>query len=186
MHHEQSHRQELEELGSAAFEQHEQAGHQDHNLRAAYFHVLADALTSVFAITALLMGKFWGWNWMDPIMGMVGAVVITRWAYGLVQDTSAILLDGSAPTPVQAAIRAAIEADADNRITDLHVWSLGSGHLAATVSLVTHYPQAPTHYKALPGMPNLAHLIVEVHPCQGHPCIDLRTQPEEVLPVRVG
>lgn len=131
---------------------------------------------------ALLTGKFLGWNWMDPIMGMVGAVVITRWAYGLVQDTSAILLDGAAPPLVQAAIRAAIESDADNRITDLHVWSLGSEHLAATVSLVTHYPQAPAHYKALPGMPELAHLIVEVQPCQGPPCIEPQTSLNQVSP----
>ena len=145
---------------------------QDHNLRAAYFHVLADALTSVLAILALLSGKFLGWTWLDPVMGLVGAVVITRWAYGLMRDSSAILLDESVSKATQSAIIAAIESDADNRITDLHVWHIGQNHLAATLALVTHYPQAPEHYKKrLAQIPHLVHVIVEINNCSGSPCI---------------
>jgi len=145
---------------------------QDHNLRAAYFHVLADALTSVLAILALLSGKFLGLTWLDPVMGLVGAVVITRWAYGLMRDSSAILLDGSVSKATQSAIIAAIESEADNRITDLHVWHIGQNYLAATLALVTHYPQAPEHYKQrLAQIPQLVHVVVEVTPCSGPPCM---------------
>lgn len=145
--------------------------HHDHNLRAAYLHVLADALTSVFAIVALLAGKYFGWSWLDPIMGIVGAIVIARWCYGLVGDTSHILLDGNVDDATKAAIRSAIEGDADNRVADLHVWHLGQQHLSAAVSLVTHHPQAPEYYKNLLGdIPHLAHVLVEVNPCHGEPC----------------
>ena len=146
--------------------------HHDHNLHAAYMHVLADALTSVFAIVALLAGKYFGWNWLDPMMGLVGAAVISRWAYGLVRNTSAILLDGNADAKTHDAIRSRIEADADNRIADLHVWHVGPGHLAAAVSVVTHQPQAPEHYKALlADVPQLAHVTVEVNACRGPACL---------------
>lgn len=146
--------------------------HRDHNLHAAYLHVLADALTSVFAIVALLAGKYFGWNWLDPMMGLVGAAVITRWAYGLVRNTSAILLDGNADANTHDAIRQRIEADADNRIADLHVWHVGPGHLATAVSVVTHQPQAPEHYKALlADVPQLAHVTVEVNACLGPACL---------------
>lgn len=154
-------------------EHHDHEHHHDHNLRAAYFHVLADALTSVLAIVALLAGKFLAWNWLDPIMGLVGVAVITRWAFGLVQDSSSILLDGSVDRATQAMILAAIEQDSDNRVVDLHLWLVGSHHLAATISLVTHYPKAPDYYKALlSSIPSLAHVVVEVNPCQGKPCAD--------------
>ncbi|MBE9204532.1 CDF family Co(II)/Ni(II) efflux transporter DmeF [Synechocystis salina LEGE 06099] len=146
-------------------------GHQDHNLRAAYFHVLADALTSVLAIIALVAGKFWGWIWLDAAMGLVGAAVIIRWAYGLVNDTSAILLDGSVDKKIQLEILTALETDSDNRITDLHVWYLNENYLAATIALVTHFPQSPEYYKQqLSHIPSLAHVIVEVNPCAGEPC----------------
>ncbi|MGK7888554.1 MAG: CDF family Co(II)/Ni(II) efflux transporter DmeF [Leptolyngbyaceae cyanobacterium] len=148
--------------------------HQDQNLRAAYFHVLADALTSVFAIVALVAGKFFGWVWLDAFMGIVGAGVITKWAYGLVQDTSAILLDGSVDKDVKLEVLAAIENDADNRVTDLHLWYLNQAYLAATISVVTHYPQSPDHYKALlQHIPTIAHVLVEVNHCHGEPCITL-------------
>ncbi|EKU99425.1 cation diffusion facilitator family transporter [Leptolyngbya sp. PCC 7375] len=151
--------------------------HHDHNLRAAYFHVLADALTSVFAIVALFAGKFLGWIWLDALMGLVGAGVITKWAYGLVNDTSAILLDGSVDADIKFDIIKAIEEDADNRIADLHVWYLDQDHLAATISLVTHYPQAPEYYKQLLShIPSLAHVLVEVNVCHGEPCIEVSTQ----------
>ncbi len=146
--------------------------HHDHNLRAAYTHVLADALTSLLAIVALLVGKHSGWVWLDPVMGLVGAAVIGRWAYGLLRDTGAILLDGGAEADVLAMIRRAIEDDADNRVTDLHVWHVGPGAYAVGLALVTHRAQAPDHYKALlRHIPHLDHILVEVNACEGESCI---------------
>ncbi|MBL1209282.1 CDF family Co(II)/Ni(II) efflux transporter DmeF [Geminocystis sp. GBBB08] len=146
----------------------------DHNLRAAYIHVLADALTSLFAIIALFAGKYLGWVWMDAVMGLVGALVIAKWAYGLVQETASILLDGTIDKEVKLAIINSIEADKDNRITDLHIWKVSENHLAATISLVTHYPQEPIYYKKLlTNIPSLSHVIVEVNHCQGEPCLNI-------------
>lgn len=153
---------------------HDHQDHHDHNLRAAYIHVLADALTSVFAIIALFAGKFLGWVWMDALMGLVGALVIGKWAYGLVQETASILLDGTIDKGVKLAIVNIIEGDKDNRITDLHIWNVSENHLAATISLVTHYPQEPIYYKKLlNNIPSLSHVIVEVNHCQGEPCMDI-------------
>ena len=144
---------------------HEQ-GHHDHNLRAAYFHVLADALTSLFAIVALVAGKYAGWTWLDPVVGILGALVIARWAWGLLRDSGHILLDAAADEGTQAAITRAIESDADNRIADLHVWPLGPRHYAASLSVVTHEPRPPEHYKRLlREIPRLAHVVVEVNRC---------------------
>ncbi|KAA5603011.1 CDF family Co(II)/Ni(II) efflux transporter DmeF [Roseospira marina] len=148
-------------------------GH-DHNLRAAYLHVLADALTSVLAIGALLCGKYFGWTWADAAMGVVGAVVIGKWSLGLMRDTGRVLLDGAVDGEREAAIRDTIEADADNRVVDLHVWSVGPGALAAIVSVVTHKPRPPGHYKALlSDQRELVHLTVEVHAGPGEPCLPL-------------
>lgn len=145
--------------------------HHDRNLRAAYIHVLADALTSVLAIVALLSGKFLGWVWMDAAMGLVGAIVVAKWSYGLVGDTGSILLDGGIEKSTQLAIVSAIEDDADNRIVDLHIWHVSQHHLAATISLVTHNPQPPQYYKSLlASIPDLAHILVEVNLCHGEPC----------------
>jgi cation diffusion facilitator family transporter len=146
--------------------------HHDHNLRAAYMHVLADALTSVFAVIALIAGKYLGWLWLDPVMGLVGALVISRWAYGLMRDTSGILLDGVDHGETAVAITAAIEQDADNRVADLHAWRVGGHDLAATLSIVTHYPRPPGHYKdLLRCIPHLVHVVVEVNACPGEPCM---------------
>ncbi len=140
--------------------------HRDHNLQAAYMHVLADALTSVLAIAALVAGKLWGWVWMDAAMGVVGAVVIARWAYGLVKETGVILLDGTTDKQIKLAIAHAIEQGGDERITDLHVWNLSQDHLAATIALVTHHPQPPEHYRQrLSHIESLAHVLVEVNLC---------------------
>lgn len=148
--------------------------HTDHNLRAAYLHVLADALTSVFAIVALLAGKYLDWIWMDATMGLIGALVIAKWSYGLVCETGLILLDGGIDKQIKSAIINIIEQDADNRITDLHVWKLSENHLAATIALVTHYPQQPGYYKnLLSHIPALSHVIVEVNQCHGEPCIEV-------------
>lgn len=151
---------------------HDGDGHHrhDHNLRAAYLHVVADALTSVLAIGALAAGKYFGWAWLDPVMGLVGAAVIGRWAWGLVCDTGHLLLDESADDRTRSAIRDAIEGVADNRIADLHVWSVGQGHYAVCLSLVTRLPYPPDHYKGLlRQIPNLSHLLVEVHRCRTIP-----------------
>ena len=144
----------------------------DHNLRAAYFHVLADALTSVLAIIALFTGKAFGWIWMDPIMGIVGALIISRWSYGLLVDTGKVLLDRDVNQEAIAEIRAIIEADSDNRVSDLHVWRVGTHHLSAIVSIVTHFPKEPGHYKKLlADYDEIAHLTVEVNSCDTKPCI---------------
>lgn len=148
------------------------AGGGDHAVRAAYLHVLADALTSVLAIAALLAGRAFGWTWADAAMGLVGAVIIGRWAVALARDTGALLLDSAVPPDRAEAIRARIEADADNRIADLHLWSVGSSGLAAIVSVVTHHPRPPTHYKALlADQADLLHVTVEVHGVPGASCL---------------
>ncbi len=154
-------------------------GH-DHNLRAAYLHVLADALTSVLAIAALVSGKYLGWHWLDPVMGIVGGLIITRWAYGLVRQTGPILLDATVDPDYQRAIRHAIEHDSDNRVSDLHVWRVGANHYAAIIALVTHHPRSAEHYKGLLGdFHRLAHVTVEVNRCGSERC-DL-LQPERRL-----
>lgn len=146
--------------------------HKDHNLRAAFLHVMADALTSVLAIIALLFGKMLGWIWMDPMMGIVGALVIGHWTYGLLRDTSRVLLDADASEGVKADLVKIIEADADNRVADLHVWRVGPQHVAAIVSIVTHFPRSAEHYKELIRKHrDLAHITIEVNRCTGEPCL---------------
>jgi cation diffusion facilitator family transporter len=146
---------------------HDHAKHEtDHNLRAAYLHVLADALTSLLAIFALLGGKFFGLNWMDPLMGIVGAVMVARWSVGLLRETSGVLLDRQGPPEVRQKIRSAIESVGDNRVSDLHLWHIGPGIYAATISIVTQDPQPPDDYKALiPEDLGIVHSTIEIHPC---------------------
>jgi cation diffusion facilitator family transporter len=151
---------------------HDHHHHHDRNLQAAYIHVVTDALTSILAIIALFAGKYLGWIWLDAVMGLVGAAVISKWAYDLVRDTGAILLDGAIDKQIKLNIMTNIEADADNRITDLHVWYVGENRLAATISLITHFPRSPEYYKnLLSGISSLTHVLVEVNQCQGEPCI---------------
>lgn len=146
--------------------------HEDHNLKAAYFHVLADALTSVLAIVALLFGSLFGWWALDPVMGIVGALVITRWAWGLLKESSAILLDAGVGGEVREKIKDVIEADADNRVTDLHVWKVGPHHLSAIVTLVTHYPRPVEEYhRLLAGFEQIKHITIEVIECGDEPCV---------------
>jgi len=156
-------------------------GHSDHNLKAAYLHVLADALTSVLAVIALSAGKWIGLAWMDPLMGIVGAVLITRWSYGLLRDTSAVLLDKQAPAELEQAVRGAIESEDGNRIADLHLWSIGPQTYAVAMSIVTDQPKSPPHYKSLlPDRVRVAHMTVELHSCgrgQGAPVISLGHNP---------
>ncbi|MBE9047618.1 CDF family Co(II)/Ni(II) efflux transporter DmeF [Pleurocapsales cyanobacterium LEGE 10410] len=154
--------------------EHEHHHHQDHNLQAAYVHVLADALTSILAIAALCGGKFLGWIWLDAMMGFVGAAVITKWAYNLIKDTSSILLDGTVDKQTRLAVLTAIEEDADNRVADLHLWYLSQDSIAIMISLVTHYPRSPEHYKnLLRHIPSIVHVAVEVNPCEGEPCLEV-------------
>jgi cation diffusion facilitator family transporter len=141
--------------------------HPDHNLRSAYLHVLADALTSFLAIFALLAGKFLGLNWMDPIMGIVGAVMVARWSIGLLRSTSHVLLDRQAPAYIRHKVVDGIEKDGDNRVVDLHLWAVGPNIHAAIVVVTTTVPRPPDHYKQLiPSNLNVVHVTVEVNPAQ--------------------
>lgn len=146
----------------------------DLNLRAAYLHVLADALTSLTAITALSLGYFLGWVWLDAVMGLVGAVVIVSWAYALIRDTSSILLDRiPADTDLPAVIREGIENDGDSMITDLHIWQVGVGKFAAIIGVVAHHPKTPEEYRAaLKIHEELVHVTVEVQVCREHPIVE--------------
>lgn len=139
--------------------------HHDHNRRAAYLHVLADALTSVLAIVALLAGKYAGWHWMDPIMGIVGAVLVTRWSWRLLKDTSTVLLDQQ-HHDLEDAIKGVVEND-DVRVSDLHVWAIGPNIHAAIVSIVSHQPESPTAYKQRiqDNCRSLVHVTVEPLRC---------------------
>ncbi len=146
--------------------------HHDHNLRAAYMHVLADAMTSLLAIIALLSGKYLGWNWLDPTMGIVGAIIITHWSYGLLKQTSPILLDASIEKRYLQDIQKAIEDDADNRVSDIHIWKVSANHYAAIITLVTHFPNTTEHYKRLlETFDKLSHITIEVNVCEEEPCI---------------
>jgi cation diffusion facilitator family transporter len=138
----------------------------DHNLHGAYLHVLADSLTSVLAIAALLLGKYFGAVWMDPTMGIVGAVLVARWSWGLLRNTSHVLLDKQAPEAIRDAVRVAIAGHERDRVADLHVWSIGPDIYAAEVALVSDDPQPPDYYKGrIPEKLGIVHMTVEVQPC---------------------
>lgn len=139
----------------------------DLNLRSAYVHVLADAATSVLAIAGLLASGLGGWTFMDPVVGLVGAGVILVWAHGLIRDAGAVLLD-AVPDPVLAeSIRSLLETGGD-RVTDLHLWRVGPGHMAAIVAIVSDDPRPAPDYKArLAHLPGLSHVTVEVARCGG-------------------
>jgi cation diffusion facilitator family transporter len=142
----------------------------DLNLRAAYIHVLADAFTSVLAIIALTGGKFAGWSWLDPIMGIVGSGVVFSWAYTLMRDTSGILLDRTPPSSdLPDEIRRAVEKDGDSLVTDLHVWQVGTGKFAAIVSIVAHQSKSSDEYRELlREHEELVHLTIETQHCRAH------------------
>ncbi len=146
-------------------EQHERP-HHDHNLVSAYLHVLADALTSLLAIFALLGAKYLGLIWADPAMGIVGAALVARWSIGLLRSTAAILLDRQAADEISDAVKRTLEAVDDIRVADLHVWAVGPNIYSAIVSVVTHHPQPPDYYKTLiPDKLGIVHTAVEVHIC---------------------
>jgi cation diffusion facilitator family transporter len=140
-------------------------GGEDNNLRAAYLHVLADALTSVLAIVALLLGMWNGWVFLDPLMGIVGGLVSARWSWGLIRSTATILVDAAPQAEgLPKKIRQTVET-VEDRITDLHVWQVGPGHCAAIVAISSAVPKAPEFYKAkLKTIHALSHITVEVSP----------------------
>ena len=130
--------------------------------------MLADALTSVLAIVALVAGKYAGAVWLDPMMGVVGALLVGRWAWSLIRDSSQTLLDRQAPAALCDAIRRSIESWRDTRVADLHVWSIGPGLYAAELAVVSHDPAPPSTYKRLLPEGALAHVTIEVHRCPDH------------------
>ena len=143
-------------------------GH-DHNLRAAYLHVLADALTSLLAIVALLAGKYLGAGWLDPIMGLVGAALVAGWSYALIRETSSVLLDSQADEHHAVELRKVIEEHSTDRVTDLHIWSIGHNIYAAEIAIVSDDPKAPDYYKSLiPAKLKIVHATVELHRCLDH------------------
>jgi cation diffusion facilitator family transporter len=136
--------------------------HRDNNMRAAVVHVLADAAVSALVIVGLTIAMFLRWNWIDPVVGLIGALVIAVWAYTLVRDTGAVLLDMNPDRTMTERMRAVIETDGD-RLTDFHVWRLGPGHLAAIVSVETCQPRGPDYYQSrLRRFRSLSHVTVEV------------------------
>jgi cation diffusion facilitator family transporter len=138
--------------------------HHDHNLKAAYFHVLADTLTSVFAIAALVAGKYFDWLWADALMGIVGAIIISKWAYNLLIDSSDILLDKAANKSTANKIVACAEEDGVTVVTDLHVWKLSSKHLSAIVAVATPLDKTPNDFKAIICRDvDVSHLTIEVN-----------------------
>ncbi|HEX4944044.1 MAG TPA: CDF family Co(II)/Ni(II) efflux transporter DmeF [Usitatibacteraceae bacterium] len=146
-------------------------GHGDLNLRAAYFHVIADAFTSVLAIVALAAGMMAGWAWLDPVMGIVGAGVIAWWSKGLLAQSARVLLDREMDTPVAAQVRMAIESDGDAEIADLHVWRVGRARYACIVAVVAREPLTPDGYRErLADIASLAHVSVEVNRCPHENC----------------
>jgi len=140
--------------------------HRDNNLRAAYVHVLADAATSVLAIAALVMAAWLQWTWADPVVGIVGAVVIASWAVGLLRSSGSVLLDVNDAGKMEGLIRQRLETRGD-RVTDLHLWQIGPGHRAAVIALVSDDPLPPSEYKRrLSGLHGLSHVTVEVEICR--------------------
>src|SRR5437762_3988910 len=149
---------------------HHHSHDRDLNLRAAYLHVLADAFTTFLAIIALTSGKFFGWPWLDPVVGLVGSGVVFSWAYGLLRDTRGILLDRTpASWDLREEIRRAVENDGDSIVTDLHVWRVGTGKFAAIVSIVAHQSKSSDEYRELlREHEELVHLTIETQHCRAH------------------
>ena len=141
--------------------------HRDHNLRAACVHVMADAAVSVLVIFGLVAGRQFGWLWMDPIMGLVATIVILSWSWTLIRSAGLILLDVCPDPSLSRKIAARLEQGSD-RVSDLHLWRLGPGHLGAVISIVSHDPRTPEQYKKrLSGLPGLSHVTIEVVRCAG-------------------
>jgi cation diffusion facilitator family transporter len=161
--HPHSHGEHPHQHGAAHNHEHAHgAMHRDNNMRAVIVHVLADAAVSVLVIAGLLFGRFLGWVWMDPVVGLLGAVVIAAWSYSLVRDTSAVLLDMTPDRGMAERMRAMIETDGD-RLNDLHLWRLGPGHLGAILCVTTQHRRGPDYYQALLSRFHaLSHVTIEV------------------------
>ena len=145
-------------------------GHHDHNLKAAYLHVVADALTSLLAIVALFSAKLLGWNGIDPVVALLGVVLITRWSIGLMKESSSVLLDQQMDGHVAQRAVEKLESDDDTKVADLHVWPIGPGLKAGAMTIVSHDPKSPDVYKAkLQEVVDVKHITVEVHRCQELP-----------------
>ncbi|MDI6765659.1 MAG: CDF family Co(II)/Ni(II) efflux transporter DmeF [Bacteroidota bacterium] len=138
--------------------------HHDLNLRSAYLHVLADAATSVLAIAALIGGQMFGWIWLDPMAGLIGAAMIARWTVSLLRDSSAILLDREMDSPLVERIRTAIEIDGSSKVNDLHLWRVSDARYACIVSVCSTMPHSVERYrKTLSGFKEITHLTIETH-----------------------
>ena len=141
-------------------------GHEhDHNMKAAYAHVVVDAMTSVLAILALLAGKYLHWTIMDPLVGIIGAIIIAQWAFALIKTALQMLLDRQPSQKLMADIRNKIESDGDSQISDLHLWNVAPGRLAAIVSVVTHEQRQADEYKLRLRDLGLSHVTVELNHC---------------------
>ena len=140
----------------------------DVNLMAAYAHVVVDAMTSVFAIFALLLGKYFNWLWVDPLVGIIGAIIIAKWAYSLINKSTYILLDRQPSQQIIDEIKLAIESDKDSKLVDLHVWHLAHGKLSAILSIVSHKFHTVDDYKKRLSKLHLAHITIELNKCQEH------------------
>lgn len=153
------------EVYSVLFEEHghvEGAAARDNNMRAAFLHVAADAAVSILVICGLLLARGFGWLWMDPLIGIAGALVIASWAWGLIRDTGRVLLDMTADRGLAEKLREVVEADGD-RLADLHLWRLGPGHLGAILSVSTRHTRAASYYRGrLARFKSLSHLTIEV------------------------
>jgi cation diffusion facilitator family transporter len=152
---------------------HDHHHHHDLNMSSAFAHVVTDAFTSVLAIVALAAGLWWGIAWLDPAMGIVGALVIAWWARGLIRESANVLLDREMDAPVVEEIRSAIQSDGDAEIADLHVWRVGRASHAAIVTVVARSPLTPAAYRErVKGIASLAHVSVEVNRCPHGDCPD--------------
>ena len=139
--------------------------HRDHNLRSAYGHVLADALTSVLAVVGLLIARSEGWLWIDPLMGIVGAAIIGLWSWRLIRASGGVLLDMVPDPAVAEAVRSRLEVEGD-RVSDLHLWNVGPGHFALIAAVVSDRPQRAGAYKQrLRNIAGLSHATIEVNEC---------------------
>ncbi len=160
-HHEHGHGHSGHDQEHADARRHKRA-HRDNNMRAAVFHVLADAAVSLLVIVGLLLGRLLDWIWMDPVVGICGAIVIAAWSYGLARDTGSVLLDMNPDRAMTDRMRSMIEADGD-RLIDLHLWRLGPGHLAAILAIATQKQRGPEYYRSLlRRFRTLSHVTVQI------------------------
>ncbi len=163
--HGQEHQEQQGNSGRAAKIGSKEDLQKDHNLWSAYLHVMADALTSFLAIFALLAGKYYGLNWLDPVMGIVGAVLVSNWSLGLIRSSGRVLLDMRAPADIREGIVEALEKGEDDKVVDLHVWAVGPEIYAAEITLLTSKPQNQRYYiKILENEEKLVHITISINP----------------------